>query len=149
YLEKNAISKLVDCACQSKADIIIGNFYEKTGSNMIKKPNFESKLYNKEDLLLTNTLLEMFIVNARHMAKAGNKLYKLDFLKDNQISFIDGVIAEDRLFNLMCYVNRPMIQVINNYTYVYNILENSRSRTLSPNFYEQNIALLECFYDYL
>src|SRR5699024_3671765 len=111
--------------------------------------DFESKLYNKEDLLLTNTLLEMFIVNARHMAKAGNKLYKLDFLKDNQISFIDGVIAEDRLFNLMCYVNRPMIQVINNYTYVYNILENSRSRALSPNFYEQNISLLECFYDYL
>ncbi|WP_188859622.1 glycosyltransferase family 2 protein [Oceanobacillus indicireducens] len=149
YLEEYAILKLVTDALYSKADIIIGNFYEKSGNKFVEKQSFENKLFNKSDLKKTGTTLEMFIVNNRHMARAGNKLYKLDFLKKLQVSFVDGVIAEDRLFNLICYVNNPTIQVVNEYTYIYNILDNSRSRTLSSNYYDQNISLLNYLYDYL
>jgi len=149
YLEKTAISKLVTNAKHTKSDIIVGNFYEITGKQVVKKESFKNMLFNKYDLGLTETLLEMFIVNNRHMARAGNKLYKLDFIKEFQITFADDVIAEDRLFNLICYINKPVIQVVNEYTYFYNILDNSRSRSLSSNFYDQNISLLDYFYDYL
>lgn len=149
FLEKNAISKLVYYAESTKADIIIGNFYEKNGEKVIKKPRFKNRLFNIEELESTETMLEMFIVNGRHMAKAGNKLYKLNFIKKYQISFEENVIAEDRLFNLICYVNRPIIQIVNEYTYIYNTLDNSRSRTLNSKYYDESIALVDYFYDYL
>lgn len=149
YLEKNAISVLVDYIKKSNVDIIIGNFYEKTGEKIIKLPSFENRLFTYKELKLTDTILEMFLINGRHMAKAGNKLYKTSFIKDNQIKFENGVIAEDRLFNLLCYVNKPIIQIVNEYTYVYNKIDNSRSRTIDTNFYEESIALVKKFFEYL
>lgn len=148
-LKENAILTLVNCAEQTEADIITANFFEKIEDKIIKKPSFSNQLYSESDLYTTDVILEMFIINNRHMAMAGNKLYKTEFLKKHKITYFDGVIAEDRLFNLMCYVNKPVIQVVNKYTYVYNILENSRSRTFSSKYYDESIALLNYFYDYL
>lgn len=148
-LEKHAIFEFVKCAEQTKADIITANFHEKKGDKLIKKPSFKDKLYQPTVLNSTEVILEMFIINERHMAKAGNKLYNKDFINEHNIRFVDGVIAEDRLFNLMCYVNKPKLQVINEYTYVYNILDDSRSRTFKSKFYDESIALLKYFYNYL
>src|SRR5699024_4722048 len=59
YLEKTAISKLVTNAKHTKSDIIVGNFYEITGKQVVKKESFKNMLFNKYDLGLTETLLEM------------------------------------------------------------------------------------------
>lgn len=148
-LKEYAISSLVKYAKEYKPDIIIGNYYNKINNKIIKQPEFENKLYTASKLKQFETILEMFVINGRHMATAGNKLYKLDFIKKHELYFVENVIAEDRLFNLMCYVNNPLIYVVNEYTYIYNIIENSRSRSITKNFYEENIAILHYFYKYL
>lgn len=149
FLERNSISKLVYYAEEEKVDIIIGNIYEQYVDSIIKRARFENRLLDEKDLSLFKTKLEMFVVNGRHMAMAGNKLYKLDFIIEHQIVFLDGVIAEDRLFNLMCYINNPVIQLANEYTYIYNILDNSRSSTFNSSYYDESISLINSFYDYL
>lgn len=148
-LTENAITSLVQYINGINPDIIIGNFYEKRNNQIIKKQETKNKLYKGSDLYLTNTILDMFVTNHRYMATAGNKLYNINFIKKNEIMFKDNVIAEDRLFNLMCYVNNPKIYVVNEYTYIYNIIENSRSRKIFKNFYEENISLIYFFYEYL
>lgn len=149
YLERNALSKLVTYVETTKADIIIGNFIEKSGNSIVKKPGFETRLFNKQDLESLEVMLSMFVNNGRYMARAGNKLYKKEFINNNNIVFKDKVIAEDRLFNLMCYVNKPIIQIVDEYTYIYNKLDNSRSRTLSSTFYDESISIINYFYSYL
>lgn len=150
YLKQNAIQKLTWHAKQTNADIVIGNLYENQDDRIIKKSGFESVLLDDEkDLVNTETRLKMFLLNHRHMAMAGNKLYKLDFIIENRIKFQQGILAEDRLFNLICYVNNPIIQLVNEYTYIYNKLDDSRSRSYNPNFYNESIALINHFYNYL
>lgn len=149
YLEKDALQKLVSYARETNAEITIGNIYEKQDGKIVKKPKFPSMLLNEKDLIKTEIKLEMFIINHRLMAMAGNKLYKLDFIKGNSIKFEQGILAEDRLFNLLCYVNNPLIQIVNEYTYIYNKLDNSRSRNFNPNFYKESIALPYQLYSYL
>src|SRR5699024_3120670 len=76
-------------------------------------------------------------------------LYKTSFLLENKIRFSDDVYAEDRLFNLICYINKPNIAIVNKYTYFYNIIDNSRSRTFPENFFEQSVSLLHIFNSFI
>lgn len=149
-LTKNAISTLVQFAEQTKADIVVGNVYVKQSGVLNKSPGYNNLLLNETNLHLTRTQLEMFIIRNRHMAMAGNKLYKLKFLKMHELAFLDGVISEDRLFNLMCYVSNPVIKIVNEYTYIYNVINNSRSRgVINSTYYNESISLVHYFYNYL
>lgn len=148
-LEENAISKLLKYTKKTKADIVIGNYYERHGETLIKKSNYRKKLISNSELLKIDTKLDMFIINDRPMAMAGNKLYRLDFIRKNKIKFIDNVIAEDRLFNLICYIHNPVIQIAPEYTYIYNVYEDSRSRTVNSNYTNESISLFLYFYSYL
>lgn len=150
YLDKNAMTKLLKYTKKFDSDIVIGNYFEDKNGELIKKPNFENKVFKGTELNSIENLFEMFIEkDKRYMAMAGNKLYKLEFIKENGILFREKVIAEDRLFNLICYVNNPTIQLANEYTYYYSILQNSRSRAFNPNYFEENILLIKEFYNYL
>lgn len=148
-LERGAISKLVNYAVKTEADIIIGNHKEITNGKVSKKTDFKEKIIKQEELKLLETKIDMFITNGRPMVMAGNKLYKLDFIRKSGIKFEENVLAEDFLFNLKCYVNSPVIQIVSDYTYNYNILQNTRSRSYNPNFQEEVLALFYSFKNYL
>lgn len=148
-LEKNSISKLVFNAKQTKADIVIGNYSEKSNGKITKKPELQEIILKKDDLKSKETILDMFILNARPLSVIWNKLYNIEFIRKNRIEFENGVLAEDRLFNLRCYINNPVIQIINEYTFIYNIVENSRSRSFDSNYYNESISLLKILNKYL
>lgn len=148
YLIEDAIYCFVNNLNNVEADIIIGNYYEYK-QKLYKKSSHETRLYMPKELNQLDTIIDMFIDNGRAMAMAGNKLYKADFLKKISIEFKKNIISEDRLFNLMCYVNNPSILLIEEYTYVYNIIEDSRSRKVNPNYYRESISLFFLFHKYL
>lgn len=148
-LKENAISIFMKYAKQTDADIIIGNNYERRSNHLIKKYFHDEKLIKNENLLAFDMKLDMFMINGRPMAMAGNKLYKTDFIKSNNIYFVENVIAEDRLFNLICYLNNPIIKIIPEYTYIYNVFDGSRSRTVNNRYTEESISLFAYLYNYI
>lgn len=149
-IELNTIDKLVNKTIVSGtvSDIVVGNYYRVINNKAIKGMVLEDQLL-KPLLSDLDNKVNMFLAKGRPLASSCNKLYKLDFIKTYKIEFKDKVFAEDRLFNLMCYVNKPNISIVNEYTYYYNIIENSRSREFSEGFYENCTTLLHVFYDYL
>lgn len=148
-LEKKAISKLINYIKYSDADIVIGNYYEKNNEKLIKKSHYKTMLIENYQLNKIETKVNLFMINGRSMAMAGNKLYKTEFIKKHKIQFINNVIAEDRLFNLICYLHNPLIQIASDYTYIYNVYNESRSKTVNSNYVNESISLFTYFYSYL
>jgi glycosyltransferase involved in cell wall biosynthesis len=148
-LENNAINKLVITALKTKSDIIVSNFIYKQNSGTIKNNTIGNYIINEKNIFRTQTKYDMFFSNGRPMASACNKLYNLKFLKDINVLFEENIISEDRLFNLKCYLNNPKISIIDEYTYICNVIENSRSRSINMNFFNDSINLYYSFYEYL
>jgi len=130
-------------------DIVSGNYYKIESGQKKKRPRTRRKYIHSDRLSNTAIKAEMFLTGGRPLAQVCNKLYKLEFIKKNNLRFMNGVLAEDRLFNLMAYVNNPSILIVDEYTYYYNIINNSRSREYSKKFFIENMALLNEFNKYL
>lgn len=148
-IERDAIESKVRIITEKKVDILISNFSINNKGKIKKSTSLTSGNLSIEDLLKNQIIADMFLVNGRPLSSVCNRLYRLEFLLKNSILFEDKIFSEDRLFNLKCYVNSPLISINNNYTYIYNTIENSRSRTIDNTFYTQSISLFNTIYEYL
>lgn len=149
FIDVNAIEILAGHSDGVSSDIILGNYYEVKNNQNKKNMSLKNRTLYPRDLKNTETKVNMFLTKGRPLASSCNKLYKSTFLKKNELKFRNNVFAEDRLFNLMCYLQKPIITIINDYTYYYNIIDDSRSRTFSKNFFTTNINLIHELSDYL
>src|SRR5699024_8806142 len=117
-LPKNALSELINNAQKNKSDIVMGNYIQKKGGIKRKRAKPSKYQFSQKDLLESLTQIELFLTDSRLMAMVSNKLYKLEFIKKYNIKFNSNILAEDRLFNLKCYLNNPKITAIDSYTYI-------------------------------
>lgn len=62
------------------------------------------------------------------------KLYKKEFIVNNNISFLNTNASEDIYFNLLAYSYNPCIKIIDNIGYYYRYNENSLSNTVHKGF---------------
>ncbi len=60
-----------------------------------------------------------------------NKLYKRDFLLDNNIRFIENINVQDGCFNSLVTLNRPTIKFVNKVIYMYNVNHGSISDNMN------------------
>lgn len=149
YLDRDAIKNLVDIARNKNYDIVAANFSKVMNGRVVKMAPLVEGFYASNNLDQAQVKANMFLLNGRPLATVCNKLYNKAFLKKSKVRFSDDVLAEDRLFNLMCFVHKPNIYVTNTYTYFYNIIEESRSRTYSPTLYQSIIKLYSVFGEYI
>lgn len=148
-IDKNAISDLINKTNGNRYDIIVANFIRVYSDKQVKKDSQLEKHYSREQLDDVQIKSKMFLYKGRLLATACNKLYRREFLFENKIRFCKNVLAEDRLFNLVCYVHGPEIFVTNIYSYYYNIIDESRSRSYSPNQHMYIIELYNVLDNYL
>lgn len=149
-IKTNSIEQLVEKArIKSNADIISANYYKVINNRIKKNQLINERYFRYDELNDISVKADMFYLNARPMAQVCNKLYRLEFLKKNNIKFAPGVLAEDRLFNLFCYVNKPNIYLVNIYNYYYNILDDSRSRGFYDQVITESISLYHLLNEYL
>lgn len=148
-IDENAINNLMNKAETNKADITVGNFIKIISGKEIKDKRLIQKKYSGKELNQVQVKSEMFMFKNRYLATACNKLYRKEFLKKSKVRFKNNVLAEDRLFNLMCYVNNPDIYITNHHTYLYNIIEGSRSKSYTSNLYKLIIELYNKLDQYL
>lgn len=140
---------MVEKTLKNNNDITIANFSYRKGTVEYKNSNIGDYLFGHEGNYTIQNKADMFFTNGSPMASVCNKLYSRSFLRNINVKFEDGVLAEDRLFNLKCFVNSPIILVVNEYTYKCNIVENSRSRSVNNEYFEEIISLFHNFYNYL
>lgn len=131
YLESNACETLINTVnLNQNADIIFFNF--RFHKNNLNKVFYYQNLNVKKMLLnvlpfnkVSNNILELNYV-------VWNKLYKTDFIKENQLVFIEGCnLCEDMLFVLELFSKNPKVSLIYDVLYNYTIRDDSLSSIAS------------------
>lgn len=103
-------------------DIVCFNFREcnsdKIGS-FTHNYAFENKVYSNEEYFETATATYSITVITC------NKLYRREFLRENNVEFAPGLLYEDVLFYFYCILNAKQISCIDDMLYVYRARPNS------------------------
>ncbi len=111
--QNNALEKLYNTITKEQADITICN-YNKVYNNKTEK----IKQIFQEPTIKVNNIqdnLELFKVNP----SIWTKIYNKKFLQENQIKFIEGMLAEDLQLNTHTLIKSQKTIYLNNY-YGYN-----------------------------
>lgn len=124
----DAYEKLYEYAKKDKYDIITGNFLkfteEKTWANVIEKFVFKDL---KEDIPLTNLLKTP---NLTWDMFAWNKIFRREFLEENNISFHkENITFEDNLFSIEVYDKAEKIAVTKDFIYFWRVRASGTSIT--------------------
>lgn len=125
YLTENAIERLV--LSSFGADVVVCGYYLDYGKekreNFINGGNFSLK-----------TLGDIFCeFKAKHIFDpAWNKLIRLDFLKQSEVSFCEGELYEDTDFNIRLFKSNPKISVISDCLYYYVQRQGSITKRFNP-----------------
>ncbi len=147
----NALQCMVDLAMQGNYDVICGTYIRNI----------------KEKQILVNHKLEEGILNRfgsedeirrYHYFKTlsgfgylWNKLYKVQFLKENFLEFNDikQIFMEDQLFNLKVIACNPVFYITAIPVYHYFIHENSTTHKLDEDAIQKNTKLIHTYYAWL
>lgn len=148
FLSNNAISILIEVAKRTDADIVISNYARIDEKNMISKNNpFPA---SKEIPDFQHDIQERLNFYFYYGVEVWNRLYKTKVVKENQVFFDKGVYyAEDCLFNMKLFANKPKIAIVNEYTYYYYYNINSVANSYKKYLFENFTLLLEKYIEYL
>jgi len=107
-------------------DIILGK--TRFLLNDVPKESNYHKLKNKKETYTDNEILDGFF-SGEWAVTAWNKLYKVDFLKKNNLKFLDDLLHEDELWAFETAVAAKKINFLTEETYVYYSMSNPNSMT--------------------
>jgi len=150
YIEIDAIKTLAERAKNSYSEIIIGNYSIINEKNEITKRDLFKKERFTEEMWGSSGEKYRYFFGRSYGTTAWNKLYRVDYLKRLKIKFErnDLIFAEDLLFNMKVFLNKPNIEMVNHYSYFYYKVSGSITTTYKPNLAKRYINLLESFYNY-
>ncbi|UQS85464.1 CDP-glycerol glycerophosphotransferase family protein [Apilactobacillus apisilvae] len=140
---EDAYSKLTYKSKQNNSDVVVG-FVKRFDKNRYKNSYLHSfaihdnsdntNIFDNHDLLYDTTVW--------------NKLYRLDFLLNNNIKFIEGIIYEDIPFTLQVHLKSKETDIIEDVVYNWRWRESNdsitQSRSALSNFKSRLDALKMC-----
>lgn len=150
YIEFDAIERLAERAISTNADIIIGNYSIVNEKNEITKRDSFSKEVFTDGMWNSSGERFKYFFGRSYGTTAWNKLYRVNYLSGLNIEFErnDLIFAEDLLFNMKVFLNKPNIEMVNHYTYFYYKVSGSITTSYKPNLAKRYMNLLESFYNY-
>lgn len=131
---EDAIEKMIKEIRINNSDVVIGNFSRFGKNTNISKVNKMLKYMSISKFLLYFT-----------PPLPGNKLYKYDFLKKNNLYFDSLKIGQDVNFFYKAIPNIHSYRIINNSVFLYRLSDNSISRSYDNRILEiiNSINLIE------
>lgn len=114
--DRHAVRNLYNAINEMKTDLVVGaarRIISSTGEKKIWRPELHEKSQVFEGLIEEPGLLFDTI--------SVNKIYRTQFLLENGINFPDGLLFEDQLFTLKCYLAASRIGVIAEVVYNWNV----------------------------
>ena len=111
------------------ADIVVSNYARLWDGKLLPAQGTQT-------FALSSPLSEAFrfqgFFSVGTLSYVWGKLYKREFLKKNQIVFTDSAYAEDKLFNIQCYMSGAVYAYIEDRGYIYRKNDNSISYRYKP-----------------
>lgn len=125
-LTEDCIEKLTTPLRDEQYDMVLGDLINirlsDTNEWIERKTNFKLKLEDKT--ILRNK--KIFKTHKRGWNQlAQNKLYKADFIKENQLRFKEGLLHEDNLWGFQIAYFARSLYVVRNVTYIWRHREGS------------------------
>lgn len=117
YLTNNAISLFYESLSKGDFDVIV-SAYTKIPENISYHNSVSDTIYG-------NDKIRNVYYNNKIVVPAWNKLVKKDFLVDNGLFFMEGIIHEDVLWSFMIMTKADSLFSIPEPTYMYRIRTNS------------------------
>lgn len=122
YITPDCIEALVKPLNNKKYDVVVGDYQYSDG----KKSDL--KLHNEE--LSDQQILDSY-ANGLWYVMAWNKLCRKDFLLDNNLTFEEGYLHEDVIWNFKLACKAQSMYFINNVTYNYLVRSSSIMTSMS------------------
>lgn len=122
YIDCNTVNKMVEVADVNECDIVVGDYYEITKDSLLKISNchIQSNLvYDGKDYLIEN------FTRGGFLCSPVMGLYRLEFLKQNELYFKEGIYHEDELWAPQLYLAANRVTHIDFPFYYYCFRENS------------------------
>lgn len=117
----------------SSGDILVGNYCRRIHGDMIPAARHG---FDEETMTDTRDFRFQGFFSGGVMAYTWGKMYRSEFLREHELSFADVNYAEDKLFNIQCYLNEPHYIFIEEDVYVYTQNPTSVSFRYKPDFFD-------------
>lgn len=145
--DPRALEKMCESAARTDADIVVGNYRK-----LIDGAKYQTTPHgftNAADPADPDFRFRGFF-SVGHLSYVWCKLYRRSFLLQGAagggIWMQRFIYAEDRLFNLECWLNRPVYSFVDESVYLYRCNEASVSHTYKENFAEIWMGVADAFY---
>lgn len=131
--EPDSCENMYNVIENSKADYVIGN-YQMTHEDGTKyeKPSFDVEKYQEFKIELHDFKKSFFVMNST----AWNKIYRREFLEENDITFKVPSPAEDAYFTSLCYIKAKYGYYTEKVIYLYRNSPNSISKRCTLKYFK-------------
>lgn len=111
-----AFQVMVEEAVKTQADIIVGNYHKDMKGLLVPAKGHG---YNSETDPFTEDFRFHAFFSLGHLSYMWGKLYKRSFLINHHLTLKSFLYAQDKLFNVECYLNNPKYSFVEDFVYVY------------------------------
>lgn len=126
-LDENACLLLYNQAVSLNAQCIIANYKNMDEDGEIwNEPQFDCNKYSDFRINIEDYHKSLFVLESA----VWNKIYQLDFIKENNLKFLEGVPAEDAYFCINSFLEAKKIYYTNEVIYYYR-LRNKKDLSVS------------------
>lgn len=143
---ENAISCLVKKAELKNADITVGAYRKLREEGLSEVIHHDMK--DSDDSSLPSFRFKGFY-QSEHLSYNWGKLYKLDFIKKNNLYLHCFPFTQDKFHNMACYAYKPVYAFIEESVYQYRINENSVTFKYKENYQKVWISIASEFEDFV
>ncbi|WP_288479597.1 glycosyltransferase [uncultured Clostridium sp.] len=145
YIENDMIECLLKKIEEKNFDVVCCETYIDNGS---RNKKVRKSFINIEDYIPNfNKLefLEKYYFNGNYSHNAWDKLYNLEFIRENNIRFGDNkkIFSEDNFFQIQILNCNPKIGYINKALYNYVIRDNSIMNSYKENLIERHLNMFD------
>ena len=145
-LEDGALDRMSDAIDDGYADVIGYNARLMYDSEHIKEVYNKDAYYirkgNYSDITEGSQLFASMMENNEFIETAWLMLIKREYLEKKEITFYEGILHEDVLYAIQCYLDANKAKYVEDINYVYRIRENSimTKSVTSKNIYSKLVS---------
>jgi len=143
---KDAVSRLVRCAEEKRADIVVGGFRRFSGNHVS-----EVNRHHLREGAYTRTVDFRFkgFYMYGHLAYDWGKLYRRSFLEENGLKCCTYPFTQDKAHNMACCAYEPVYAFVDGSVCRYRVNEGSVTFRYKENFMPVWISIARDFRDFL
>ena len=118
FYSDTSLERMIRSLSVENGDVLITNYIRRRGDEDI--PAHSHGYTERDDVLSVDFRFRGFF-SIGHLGYVWGKLYRTEFVRENEIHFPDTVYGEDKTFNLCLYAARPDFVFSDQITYVYRV----------------------------